>query len=575
MMYHINNKAETPDPVTCDYVQVDRDGNDGPIERLQSWQAVADKMILHVFGTVDRKEIPARIHSDHRVFKIAKVVEQVDLVDDPRGVTKTVKAKSTIRRGQIIGLYEGHLEFQRELTIRSNIFNELEGQFKSFEAESLGTYHPVSKRLVRELGTANFPLHHGFLTDTLAIDGSKATGYYSWVPEVNDGVHDPFNRHWKEMDPLSKPPNVNTCEVRIMGWPYFFMIAIDEIKLTENKRLIYEFLTPIRNVVDDYKSNVPQQLDAAVAELRTISTTLKELRELTAAAKSADAEVGRDGERWGRLRSCFEKTMEYIDRIGRIDCQRSFVGPILTDTPNVIRHVADDIRALEEWRKAAKFLEDDITQAGDEAAWAAFCGDCRKDRGALANGDGDSEQEDEPDGPERREDVAGVGMNGVTVREEENDDGDVAPENFSRPRFESKAVGSARRDVPDRRASGPSSMDSGGVAAPNLRGNIVNPRRSSRAASPAQSAVEGSLEDKGFGDTLERIVEMADVTEGLARDFDEESLLAESDFSDVPSELLRGGMPNPSPAEGEGDEVGVSEDDLKRKLEEAMPAAIE
>ncbi|KAJ3064064.1 hypothetical protein HDU98_000187, partial [Podochytrium sp. JEL0797] len=99
---------------------------------LTSIKALGEAFALHQYGSLNLEEIASEPDKPYDAFRIKRVVQVVDLIDDPRGVTKKVVATREIRAGEIIGIYEGtyRSNFEDETIDDETILNAYERQYK-------------------------------------------------------------------------------------------------------------------------------------------------------------------------------------------------------------------------------------------------------------------------------------------------------------------------------------------------------------------------------------------------------------------------------------------------------------
>ncbi|KAJ3034181.1 Bromodomain adjacent to zinc finger domain protein 2B [Rhizophlyctis rosea] len=177
-------------------------------------------------------------------FPIAQTTKVVPVDDDDpriglRGHTKVIASK-TIEKNQIIGIYEGEVLFEMEH--HSNVLNRIERENKSIDYDHFEKLeHDIEEEYAIYFGL-NKGHHIGDgmfrFSDPLICDGTKAKGYFQWTTEVNDCRQDPFTpvaRRGKEV----LHPNVSFVEVLILGWPYIFLMAKEEIPFGSELTLDY------------------------------------------------------------------------------------------------------------------------------------------------------------------------------------------------------------------------------------------------------------------------------------------------------------------------------------------------
>ncbi|KAJ3282248.1 hypothetical protein HK104_010986 [Borealophlyctis nickersoniae] len=175
--------------------------------------------------------------------------------DDPRMELrggKKVVATAPIRKYQVIGLYEGETSFEAEQLLRTNVFNRAEQEYKSFE---FGTFselkHQLHRDILKDCGiTVEDEGDVVDFKDPLIVNARNVAGRFEvrtisgvrcsdkdmqltlfgrgqWCAEINDYRLDPYNINAK-ID-LEREPNVIFAEVQILGWPYMFLVANQDI----------------------------------------------------------------------------------------------------------------------------------------------------------------------------------------------------------------------------------------------------------------------------------------------------------------------------------------------------------
>ncbi|KAJ3038085.1 Histidine-containing phosphotransfer protein 3, partial [Rhizophlyctis rosea] len=245
----------------------------GGVTQLNSWHELAQTFIRHTYFTLDTtkicvKGIPLE-NSDP--FPIAQYAQSVPVEDDDPRVGlrghKKVVATQRIKRHQIIGIYEGEVLFEMELSALENILNRVEMEYKSIDYESYKSLeHEIDPDYAAHLGLTRGKYEEGTFkfSDPLVCNGGMAKGYYQWTTEVNDYRENPLAPASQQRE--DGVPNVKFMEVLILGWPYIFIMSTMDIAPGTELTLCYgeAYWTNMKNHVRD--AEVLQKIVRPVAD---------------------------------------------------------------------------------------------------------------------------------------------------------------------------------------------------------------------------------------------------------------------------------------------------------------------
>ncbi|KAJ3398144.1 hypothetical protein HDU80_009226 [Chytriomyces hyalinus] len=234
----------------------------GNIRDIKGWRAIAKAWVLHVYGSKNPEVIAAEPDVAFQPFSIRRDIVVEDVENDPRGVTKLVRATQNIERARIIGLYEGEwvLDIEKDADPNLSCLNRLESEYKLFESSLIDCEkaHIIPRDLAikynlpsytknevdadfrieeflhederNKNGRAKVSTSEGLIRSSLLTDGAKCRGLYGWTSEIND------------FRDLSKPlceqvENGNNCEITeilIAGWR---LQKVDDVITSALKKL--------------------------------------------------------------------------------------------------------------------------------------------------------------------------------------------------------------------------------------------------------------------------------------------------------------------------------------------------
>ncbi|KAJ3103650.1 hypothetical protein HDU96_009193 [Phlyctochytrium bullatum] len=271
-------------------------------------------IVLHVYGENCEWVIDNLLRNVFRPYEVYGLVHHVEevqiLPDNPAGILDpitVVRATKTMGKFQVIGMYEGRIEFHMEQAREIDIFRRYEVERKNVEL-SLSEIK-VKKDIMDSTGYQDDPLYEEgteTLKSDLVINGLLCTGTYSWVTRIRD-VRDAFNDSKKpeSVRTLKERANVGIVEIHILGWPYVFLVTlrdihpgeelliclsdeveVDALLMTEKKDrdFIYKTLRETSSNLKSCESRIPE-IDNLLAES---SVALAEMQELLAKSLSVD-----------------------------------------------------------------------------------------------------------------------------------------------------------------------------------------------------------------------------------------------------------------------------------------------
>ncbi|KAI8620517.1 hypothetical protein BC830DRAFT_1098611 [Chytriomyces sp. MP71] len=179
--------------------------------KVNGLRELGHSWLQHVYGTRRRNVIAMIPDKTYGPFRIRQDVEVVDAINDPRGVTKLVRATRSISKFQFIGMYEGRNFYEYERPAVSCL-RRLENDYKLSEV----------------IGAPG-----------MLIDGQYCVGAYGWTSELNDYRDNIFETTDASKTVGKKEPNCQIVEVLIAKFPALFMMALREITQGEEVTLDY------------------------------------------------------------------------------------------------------------------------------------------------------------------------------------------------------------------------------------------------------------------------------------------------------------------------------------------------
>ncbi|KAJ3237931.1 hypothetical protein HDU81_008683 [Chytriomyces hyalinus] len=279
----------------------------GNIRDIKGWRAIAKAWILHVYGSKKPEDIAAQPDVAFQPFSIRRDIIVEDVENDPRGVTKLVRATQNIERGRIIGLYEGEwvLDIEKDADPNLSCLNRLESEYKLFESSLIDCEkaHIIPRDLAikynlpsytknevdadfrieeflpederNKNGRAKVSTSEGLIRSSLLTDGAKCRGLYGWASEIND------------FRDLSKPlceqeedgHNCEITEILIAGWPVMLLMTTKKISKGEEVLLDYggsKYWQGIKRLqkVDDCITTALKKLEVTISRLSGSLDTL-------------------------------------------------------------------------------------------------------------------------------------------------------------------------------------------------------------------------------------------------------------------------------------------------------------
>ncbi|KAI8836674.1 hypothetical protein BJ741DRAFT_604873, partial [Chytriomyces cf. hyalinus JEL632] len=279
----------------------------GNIRDIKGWRAIAKAWVLHVYRSKNPEVIAAEPDVAFQPFSIRRDVVVEDVENDPRGVTKLVRATQNIERARVIGLYEGEwvLDIEKDADPNLSCLNRLESEYKLFESSLIDCEkaHIIPRDLtikynlrsytknevdadfrIEELlpedernknGRAKVSTSEGLIRSSLLTDGAKCRGLYGWTSEIND------------FRDLSKPlceqdEDGNNCEITeilIAGWPVLLLMTTKKISKGEEILLDYggsKYWQGIKRLqkVDDLITSALKKLEVTISRLSGSLDTL-------------------------------------------------------------------------------------------------------------------------------------------------------------------------------------------------------------------------------------------------------------------------------------------------------------
>ncbi|KAI9337599.1 hypothetical protein DFJ73DRAFT_962317 [Zopfochytrium polystomum] len=277
------SKAEVPATVHCTYY----DKLVGDWVDIVGYENLARAFTMHVHNTLDPKVIGKKPCTPYQYFPIQRLTEVVEVKDDPRGVTKLVRATAPIAKHQVIGMYEGQwcLQFEHELQSCSTL-DRYFTEYKLFDCLENDIPHHLSEQLALEAGVENMSLRRNDANQILTqvwLDGAYSKGYYEWATELNDLRMDPFNR--SDEKKRQRKADVLIIDVRIMGWPYKFVVTNRQIP--RGKEILIDYGSDYWRLIGQSKRDLDltqkalQPLESAIpkltASLPSIGQCLRDL----------------------------------------------------------------------------------------------------------------------------------------------------------------------------------------------------------------------------------------------------------------------------------------------------------
>ncbi|KAJ3249251.1 hypothetical protein HDU78_005391 [Chytriomyces hyalinus] len=279
----------------------------GNIRDIKGWRAIAKAWVMHVYGSKNPKVIAAEPDVAFQPFSIRRDIVVEDVENDPRGVTKLVRATQNIERARIIGLYEGEwvLDIEKDADPNLSCLNRLESEYKLFESSLIDCQkaHIIPRDLAikynlpsytknevdadfrieeflhederNKNGRAKVSSSEGLIRSSLLTDGAKCRGLYGWTSEIND------------FRDLSKPlceqdEDGNNCEITeilIAGWPVLLLMTTKKISKGEEILLDYggsKYWQGIKRLqkVDDVITSALKKLEVTISRLSGSLDTL-------------------------------------------------------------------------------------------------------------------------------------------------------------------------------------------------------------------------------------------------------------------------------------------------------------
>ncbi|KAI9339301.1 hypothetical protein BDR26DRAFT_862194 [Obelidium mucronatum] len=178
-------------------------------------------------------------------FELDAPVKVVDANKCKKGsvtaeVERVVLATEDIPKGRILGLFDGSLNYSRDLEKEVTVVDRYERERYSFSLKSFEDK--------KQLCDKSQDYDQDFIVE--AIRDNKS--FYSWVFEVNDVVdfteggkydfeHDyekPHDYYMREPD-KKRDTNVARFELICLGWPYIFLVAFADIPKGEELLMDY------------------------------------------------------------------------------------------------------------------------------------------------------------------------------------------------------------------------------------------------------------------------------------------------------------------------------------------------
>ncbi|KAJ3028903.1 UNVERIFIED_CONTAM: hypothetical protein HDU68_000600 [Siphonaria sp. JEL0065] len=192
-------------------------------------------MAQHIYGSLDIDLIAKEPDKPYEPFEIEKIVEvqgipsqyldfkKINLkriplsdarLDDPRGVTKLVLATRDVKKGEILGMYDGQymLDCEHSCLAETSVLNAFEREYKLHTAAFVPdtARHYVPKSIINKTGVQvdktkgrnkfnntkrnksprkgqqQTPQQAGNVASLVVIDGAECRGTYGWASEIND-----------------------------------------------------------------------------------------------------------------------------------------------------------------------------------------------------------------------------------------------------------------------------------------------------------------------------------------------------------------------------------------------------
>ncbi|KAJ3281007.1 hypothetical protein HDU79_011162 [Rhizoclosmatium sp. JEL0117] len=243
-------------------------------------------------------------------------------------VSKAVVATEPIKKGRIIGLFDGtyhyDFDFQKDTGVEDRYLRER----YTFEVEALAPNAASIRKTTAKKSTAAAlpsllnpptpsPKRKGLkkkdvakdasnlsqeinMDDegTFVLEGDPTAGYYGWVWEVNDVTQlspdeDP-GKHVRGVN-TCREPNVERMELLILGWPFVFLVAVKDIaqgeellmdygnnwgyqlEKYEDHKTYYELLKPMNQLIKEELQPLLEKKNAFPSfDGPTIFSTLKQ-----------------------------------------------------------------------------------------------------------------------------------------------------------------------------------------------------------------------------------------------------------------------------------------------------------
>ncbi|KAI9349469.1 hypothetical protein DFJ73DRAFT_833670 [Zopfochytrium polystomum] len=268
--YVDTTRPSVPSTIRCTYF----DRSIGSWRTISDYESLARAFVIHVHGTLDPKAIGRHPTVPYDYFPIKSVTEIIEVRDDPRGVAKLVRATSNIAKNEIIGMYEGQWCLQLEHEVKTySVLDRYYSEYKLFDCMDLEFAHHISPKLASAAGVGTHSRLRRSENNTVSsqvwLDGAYSKGYYEWATELNDFRSNPFNR--LEDETIQKTADVEIIDVRIMGWPYKFVVSSKAIP--KGKEILIDYGSDYWTLIGESKRN----LDFCTKALQPLESSIPKL----------------------------------------------------------------------------------------------------------------------------------------------------------------------------------------------------------------------------------------------------------------------------------------------------------
>ncbi|KAJ3216617.1 hypothetical protein HDU67_009224 [Dinochytrium kinnereticum] len=216
---------------------------------ITSWDLLSQSIVVHIYGSGCFDDVDKIREKTVRTYEPYQFQYFVKVLDDPSG-KECVRATKQMAKHQIIGMYEGRIEYHMEQ--KASIFHRLNIEKKNVE---LGISNvKIREAVMKEAGflySTNYDIESGTLTNELVVNGSVSNGIYSWITKIRDARDALEDVGAANADPFAHA-NVELVVMNIM----------DCTELKDHK------------IVSNTVSNATANLKALTPDLQSISTKL-------------------------------------------------------------------------------------------------------------------------------------------------------------------------------------------------------------------------------------------------------------------------------------------------------------